>query len=213
MFEELAEVVNDNKGTVLDLIIDFIFGGTSDKLKAVKTVLVEQGRISDVIFWNNFSAFLRNCNYDVSKLRKLSILFEEQGNKRSTALILIKAIDDIDSEEKARCLANLTQSVINSEINVENYFRIFHTLRYLVKEDLNYISKSINGATFVQDIHLDDYIIAGIIRQVDGGYVYTERAYDLVEFGICRGEHISRPSQIKTRPVVALNLDDSLFNS
>lgn len=40
----------------------------------------------------------------------------------------------------------------------------------------------------LDDEHLDDFIVAGIMIGVDGGYAYTERAHDLMEFGIARGQ-------------------------
>ena len=122
-----AQVLSQNKSEILDLIIDVLFGGPSDKLKLLGDILLKDGRVSDLIFWHNFQMFLKEGNFDVAILRKLSERLEEHGNKKGYGIAIIKAIDDVESDEKARCLANLTQSVINSEITVENYFRVIHT--------------------------------------------------------------------------------------
>lgn len=199
-----AQTLNQNKSTVLDLIIDVLFGGASDKLKLLGDVLLQDGRVSDLIFFNNFQMFLKEGDFDVSILRKLSERLDEHGNKRGYGIAIIKAIDDVESDEKARFLANLTQSVINSEITVENYFRVIHTSKQLIREDLEFLSKKITKETFLENEHLDDYLVNGLIRQVDGGYVYTDRAWDIVEFGISRGHKIDRPDKIKEREVYSI---------
>lgn len=204
------EILNPVTNNILDMIIDILFGGTTDKLKLLKKVLMEDGRISDIYFYNNFCMFLKSGKFKKEDLRKLSGILEEFGNKKTHAMMIIKSIDDIESEEKARCLANLTQSVINSEIDINKYFRLMHTLKLLIAEDLKYIDTNISGKTLLSDEHLDDYLIAGIMRPVDGGYVYTERAHDLMEFGIARGHGYTRPKQIKQRPITLIGLSDCI---
>lgn len=199
--DSYIEVLKKNKSTILDLVIDVLFGGPSDKLKLLGDIMLKEGRISDLIFWNNFQMFLKEGNFDVTILRKLSERLEEHGNKKGYGIAIIKAIDDVESDEKARCLANLTQSLINDKITVEGYFRVIHTFKQLIREDLEFLSKNITKETFLDNEHLDDYLVNGLIRQVDGGYVYTDRAWDIVEHGICRGHKVDRPDKIKEREI------------
>lgn len=202
--DSYTQVLNQNKAEILDLIIDVLFGGSSDKLKLLGDVLLKDGRVSDLIFWNNFQMFLKEGNFDVTILRKFSERLEEHGNKEGYGIAIIKAIDDVESDEKARCLANLTQSVINSEITVEDYFRVIHTSKQLIREDLEFLSRSITAETFLDNEYLDDYLVNGLIKQVDGGYVYTDRAWDIVEHGICKGHKVNRPNKIKEREVFSI---------
>lgn len=199
--DSYVEVLKENKSTILDLIIDVLFGGPSDKLKLLGDIMLKDGRISDLIFWNNFQMFLKEGNFDVTILRRLSERLEEHGNKKGYGIAIIKAIDDVESDEKARCLANLTQSLINGKMTVEDYFRVIHTFKQLIREDLEFLSKDITKETFLDNEHLDDYLVNGLIRQVNGGYVYTERAWDIVEHGICKGHNMNRPDKIKEREV------------
>jgi len=202
------ETAKQNKNGLIDAIIDVIFGGTTDKLKLIVKCLMDDGRISDLLFLNNFEMFLRNGNFDRTQLRKFSGTLEEQGNKKAYAIALLKAISDVDSEEKARCLANLTQSVSWLEINLEKYFRLVHTLKQLVAEDLVFLSNSICKGKFLENKYLDDYIVLGLIREVDGGYVYTERAWELVKYGISRGHDVIIPNEIEKRSVFSMGLSD-----
>lgn len=202
------DLIVSGMSAALDILIDVFLGGSSDKLKLLKNILIADGRMSDIILYNNFCLFLKFGNFRPEDLRDLSVKLEEHGNKKSHALMIIKSIDDIESEEKARCLANLTQSVILSQIDINKYLRLIHTCKLLIAEDLKYIADNISGATILDDEHLDDYITYGIMRAVDGGYVYTERAHDLMEFGIARGHDYKRPAYIKERTVFGLGLSD-----
>lgn len=204
MKSSYLKILNQNKYAVLDIIIDVLFGGSSDKLKLLCKTLLKDGRVSDTVFIYNFDMFIRCGNFDMSQLRRFSEVLEEQGNKKSYAITIIKAIDDLDSEEKARCLANLTQSVINSQISVEKYLRLVHLLRHIIEIDLKFLSENICKGLFINNEYIDEYIISGIIREADGGYVYTEKAWDLVEYGILRGHDIKRPSNIEKRAVYSI---------
>lgn len=205
--EELWERFKPIGRKTLEGIIGFIQGDPVAVASCLAEINSEAGRMSDTIFWDNFRKFLQYGNFSIEKLRKFSEKLEEYGNKNDMAIRIIKMIDDIDSEEIARCLANLSQSVINEEITVDNYFRLIRTLRMLIPEDLVYIAQNIRKGTFDDCSYLDDYIVSGIIRGVDGGYVYTERAWALLKYGILRGHDIEIPARIETRPIVSLNFD------
>ena len=194
-----------SKIALLDDVIDIFFGSPTDKMKLIISKAQKAGRIRDLIYWNNFALFLREGNFDNEQLRKLSELLEEHGNKKMYAISIIKAIDDIDSEEKARCLANLTQSLINSEIVIRKYFRLINTTKRLTGDDLAFLSVHISRGKFLEHEYLDDFLTDGLIRMVDAGYVYTETAWDLMEFDSLRGHDINRPSEIERSRIVSLD--------
>lgn len=205
--ERIWEQLKPIGRNTLECIIGFIQGDPISIASCLAKINSETGRISDTIFWDNFKKFLQYGDFSIDKLRKLSEKLEEYGDKNDMAIRIIKMIDDIDSEEIARCLANLSQSVINEEITVNNYFRLIRTLRMLVPEDLAYMGQNVRKETFTESPYLDDYIVSGIIREVDGGYVYTERAWELLKYGISRGHGIEIPDKIKERPITSLDFE------
>ena len=207
MGNSIIEIVDQNRETIINDVIDALFGGPTDKLKLINKKLASEGRISDLLYLNNLEMFLKNANFDKARLRKFSEKLEEHGNKKSYAIALLKAIDDVDSEEKARCLANLTQSVVWSEISIEKYLRLVHTLRQLVEEDLEFLSSNISKGKFLDNEYLDDYIAFGIIREVEGGFVYTKKAWELLKYGICRGHDIKIPEKIESRSIISYGLE------
>ena len=185
----------------LEIVIDVLWGGRTDRLKLLCKLLNEQHSICDMRFLHNYNLFLSEGNFDPKKLRKFSERLEEQGNKEEYAMMVLGVIDSIDSKYKARCIANLTQSVVNDEIDVKKYLRLMHTLKLLIEGDLTYLDRNIQGGTITDIENLDDYLTYGIIRPVNGGYAYTERAHDLIQFGIKRGHDYRRPSSIPQRDI------------
>ena len=188
----------------LKIVVDVLFGGPSDKMKLLLEALQRQNSICDMRFMYNFKLFFDEGNFNPDQLRKFSEKLEEQGNKEHYAMMILAAIDSIESAQKARCIANLTQSVIHGQIDTRKYLRLLHTLKLLIEEDIKYLDRNIQGGTLIEIEHLDDYLVYGILRQVDGGYAYTERAHDLVEHGIKRGHSYHRPSSIPQREIISI---------
>lgn len=187
--------------SALEVVIDVLCGGTSDRLKQLYKALNEQHSICDMRFLHNYYLFLDEGNFNSKQLRRFSERLEEQGNKEDYAMMILGVIDSIESKYKARCIANLTQSVVNDELDVKKYLRLIHTLKLLIEEDLTYLDRNIQGGTVIDIENLDDYLTYGILRPVNGGYAYTERAHDLVQFGIKRGHDYRRPSSIPQRDI------------
>ena len=197
----MNSIDKEHIGNALEIVIDALCGGASDRLKQLYKLLCEQHSICDMRFLHNYYLFLNEGKFNPKQLRRFSERLEEQGNKEDYAMMILGVIDSIDSKYKARCIANLTQSVVNDEIDVKKYLRLIHTLKSLIEEDLTYLDRNIQGGTVTNIENLDDYLTYGILRPVNGGYAYTERAHDMVQFGIKRGHDYRRPSSIPQRDI------------
>lgn len=196
--------LKEQPDNALEVVIDVLFGGTSDRLKLLYKILIEQHSICDMRFLHNFYLFLEEGNFNDSQLRKFSEKLEEVGNKEEYALMILNAIDSIESKCKARCIANITQSVVWNQIDVRKYLRLVHTLKLLIEEDLMYLDRNIRDGIILDVENLDDFLTYGILRPVNGGYTYTERAHDIVEHGLRRGHSYKRPTSIPQRDIISI---------
>lgn len=175
--------------------------------------------ILDTIFINNFRTFLlygftEDTILDYDKLRKFSQKLEENGNATESAIRIIKCIESIETENKAKIISNLTQSLINSAIDHDNYFKLLKTVVQLTEEDISFLRNNITGKIMCSPERLDDFLILGLYRMVNGGYVFTERSWDLLEHGILYGHHVSRPQIIPKQNVQFLaSIDVTKFAS
>lgn len=156
-----------------------------------------------MIFWNNFYLFLQEGNFDYDRLRELAARLEESGNKKENANRIIYAINRIDDSRKAKFISWLTLSLIHRQIEFDVYFRLIKKVDNLVYEDLIYLSEQIENVKIdPEDKHIDEFLSNGLIYSVEGGFAYSDTAYDLIEYGIQRGHSVRRPDKKIERQVL-----------
>jgi len=49
-----------------------------------------------------------------------------------------------------------------------------------------------------------------MIYRIDGGFAYTDKAYDLVEYGIKRGHGVRRPEEKPERLIIEIATDEDI---
>lgn len=105
-----------------------------------------------------------------------------------------------------RCFKTwLTLSLINRAIEFDDYFRLIKAVENLICADLEYlVDEIVNIKINVQDIHIDDLLANGLVYNVDGGFAITDKAYDLVEYGIHRGHDVRRPKEKLERQIISV---------
>ncbi|SFP39538.1 hypothetical protein SAMN04487928_101231 [Butyrivibrio proteoclasticus] len=179
--------------------------------------------IRDGIFWENFYAFLTHV-YDFDEntgtlrdhnRKKLAELLAEQtpneeaeyegspDKLRENAKRLIKLIDDASTVQKAVYYANLARAALNMKITRNLFFKLCNCVRYLTEEDLIFLIDDIQktGTATIEDDRdtIDDFRAVGILMEVDGGFSYTQRAIDLVKFGLMYEKDVKILGEVQQR--------------
>ncbi|MEY8482596.1 hypothetical protein AALD74_12185 [Lachnospiraceae bacterium 48-21] len=181
--------------------------------------------LTDQIFIENLQAFLFHLNeVDVDKQTYL-----EDGMKRfSEALAdaspnveagyggnqkklheygkrILKAIDDCGTEQKALFLANISRALANHIISKKEYFKFIQCIRMLTEEDLEFISQNISDKTITTDEdYIDDFRALGLMKEVEDGFVYTERAFQFVNAAIRYESPVDVPEHIAQRNIMQM---------
>ena len=211
-----CELGDKTRGTLLETLINCFIDNPIDFGKNIAELMKQTKSIPDMILWNNFYLFLKDGNFDYDILRKLSERLEESGNQQEVATCIVYAINRVDDPRKAKYISWLTLSLINQQIEIDNYFRLIKSVENLVYADLIYLAENVeNVRVDLECSKIDDFFANGLIYNVDGGYAYADKAYDLIEFGIRRGHRIRRPSQKSERQILAITTDEdiaALFN-
>ena len=202
--EEIKTGITSEAQNLFELLVMFFSKDPVGAISKIKDILNESKSISDALFWNNFVHFLENGSFDYDKLRKLSSRLEENGDNRGSAVKIVQAINKVDEPIKAKYIAKLTQSLINDNIDRVQYFRLVQVVNRLIGNDLEYIANNVEAVKFnlADEEYVDDFISCGIIMSVDGGFAYTKRAYDLVEYGIRSGHSLRRPTSLPERQIM-----------
>lgn len=212
LLQEIGNELKDKtQGTLLEALINCFIKNPVDFGKNIIELMHQTKSIPDMILWNNFYLFLQEGNFDYDILRKLAVRLEESGNKQENATCIVYTINRVDDPRKAKSISWLTLSLINNEIDFDNYFRLVKTVENLVYADLIYISENVEKVTIDSDnIHIDDFLANGLIYSIDGGFAYTDKSYDLVEYGIQRGHNVRRPRKKPERQILAITTDEEI---
>ncbi len=212
LLQEIGNELKDKtQGTLLEALINCFIKNPVDFGKNIIELMHQTKSIPDMILWNNFYLFLQEGNFDYDILRKLAVRLEESGNKQENATCIVYTINRVDDPRKAKFISWLTLSLINNEIDFDNYFRLVKTVENLVYADLIYISENVEKVTIDSDnIHIDDFLANGLIYSIDGGFAYTDKSYDLVEYGIQRGHNVRRPRKKPERQILAITTDEEI---
>ena len=211
----LQEIGNELKGktkaTILEALVNCFVQNPVDFGKNVVELMHQTKSIPDMILWNNFYLFLQEGNFDYDILRKLAVRLEESGNKQENAACIVYTLNRIDDPRKAKFISWLTLSVINRQIDFDNYFRLVKTIDNLVYADLIYLSENVENITIdSNNSHIDDFLANGLIYSIDSGFAYADKSYDIVEYGIRRGHSVRRPKEKPERQVLGMSTIDDI---
>ena len=210
-----TELKNNTKTTLLEALINCFIQDSVDFGKNIIELLHQTKSIPDMILWNNFYLFLQEGKFDYDILRKLAVKLEESGNKKENATTIVYTVSWIDDPRKAKYISWLTLSVIDngSDMDFDKYFRLVKAIENFIYADLVYLSENVENVTIdLNNSHIDDFLANGMIYRIDGGFAYTDKAYDLVEYGIKRGHSIRRPKEKPERQIIEMATDEDAID-
>ena len=158
--------------------------------------------IREEIFWQNFIEYLDNACYDEDDLRKLSEMLAEDGNSDENAKRLIKIIDDVGTRKKALYISNLTRACCMHLIERSKFFKLSQCIVRLTDEDLTFLCDNISRKKVETDEeYIDDFRNCGLMKEVDGGFVYTKRAFELKKYSLWYEHDVEIP-EIPERQII-----------
>ena len=129
--------------------------------------------------------FLQEGKFDYDVLRKLAVKLEESGNKKENATSIVYTVNRIDDPRKEKYISWLTLSVRDNDMDFDKYFRLVKAIENFVYADLVYLSENVENVTIdSNNSHIDDFLANGMIYRIDGGFAYTDKAYDLVDLRV-----------------------------
>lgn len=208
-----TELKNNTKTTLLEALINCFIQDSVDFGKNIIELLHQTKSIPDMILWNNFYLFLQEGKFNYDVLRKLAVKLEESGNKIENATSIVYTINRIDDPRKAKYISWLTLSVIDNDMEFDKYFRLVKAVENFVYADLVYLSENVENVTIdSNNSHIDDFLANGMIYRIDGGFAYTDKAYDLVEYGIMRGHSVRRPEEKPERQILEMATDEDVID-
>lgn len=191
--------------TMLEELVTVIVGGDMLALgKLIRDILNSPYFVREQIFWQNFIDYLDNACDDEDDLRKLSEVLAEDGNSNENAKRLLKIIDDVGTKRKAVYISNLTRACCQQLIDRSKFFKLSQCIVRLTDEDLVFLCDNISKKKIETDEEfIDDFRNCGLIKEVDGGFVYTKRAFELKKYSLWYGHDVEIP-EIPERQIIGI---------
>lgn len=176
--------------------------------------------IRDGIFYECLETFLMNTyqyneetgQFEAENLKSLAAALAEaspnyeagyEGDPERLAEYakrLIKLIDDCGTKQKAYYLACLTRALLAHQIDTNQFFQLSRCIRNLTEEDLAFLGESIQeGILTGEEDYIDDYRSLSLLRETDGGFAYTKRAFELKKYVLKYESHVEIPQQFPQR--------------
>lgn len=197
-------------------------------LDLVKDIKNLPSTIRDGIFFECFETYILNLNeYDQKKkafvednLKKMAISLAEVSpndeadyagdpNKlHEYSKRIVKLIDDCGTTQKALYLANISRAFAKQEIDKRLFFKLGQCIRMLTEEDLLFLKKNVIKGTINGDSdYVDDFRGQGLMYEVDAGFAYSRRAFQLLKYALDYEGNVHIPEKFPERTVVSLDLD------
>ena len=94
-------------------------------------------------------------------------------------------MDDCGTIQKTYYTACFARAVRNKGIDSNMFFKLSHCIRSLTEEDFLLLKKSITTNVIDSDEdYIEDFRALGLMRDVDGRFAYTKRAFELNKYAL-----------------------------
>lgn len=173
--EKLNEIL---KNGALELA-STVFGVPVILGKIVKDVVVG---ISDILFWDKMTRFLKRALLDYDSQTKLASRFNNNNNAyKKYAKRLIHIINSVNDDQKIEYIADLTRCLLLCQLDFNLYYKLINFISVCTPEELEYIRKYDYNARSSLNLGISILYQYGLFAQVvdDGGIA----KYTLSSFG------------------------------
>ena len=103
--------------------------------------------------------------------------------------------------------------MINGVVDTATFFRLCRCVVNLTEEDLAFIRDNVSEDKIETDEeYIDDFRALGLLKEVDGGFDYTKRAFQLKKFALDYEGNTKIPETFRERQIMAVATDADIDN-
>lgn len=212
-------------------ILDVFSLDPAAALKLINDVKKLPSTIRDGIFFECLEAYISNVNeYDYKKKEFVENNLEKMANSLAEvspndeadyvgdpnrlheySKRIMKLIDDCGTIQKAVYLANITRAFAHHEIDKRLFFKLGQCIRMLTEEDLMFLKTNVTeGKVSEVGDYVDDFRGQGLMYEVDGGFAYSKRAFQLLKYALEYEGTVCIPDKFPERNVMTAMTNDEL---
>lgn len=226
----ISDTAKEKESEIIKNSINALLGDPVSALEMIRDIKSFPSAVRDGIFMECFQVFILNsCEYDVERqefvdktLSSFAAALAEVSPNQETdykgdpdrlieyAKRIVKMIDDCGTVQKAYYLACLARAVRAKQISSIEFFKFSHCIRSLTEEDLIFLKENITQEIIDTDEeYIDDFRALGLMKDVDGGFAYSKRAFLLVKYALDYEGKMTLPETYPERftPISVTSID------
>lgn len=191
-FEVLFEEINILGKELYDGLFELIPHG-----QAIKKAISIVSSWRDRALLKKYSMFVNGINIGIESQVELSEYFVKKEDQQEFFDIIIKTLDDVETDKKVGYLVNLTRSLLCDYINLDDYYRMVQCVKILLIQDIKFLQDNISKKDLVNNPNVDALFQMGLMHQAEltgttpgkvDIYSFTELANHLDKYGISFGD-------------------------
>ena len=156
-----------------------------------KTIVMIVKTVHDIpmlLFWSKIERFLRGIDsLSCDERQRIIERFADDGNEEYVKR-LICLIDDMDVDDKIDFIANLTKALAEGFIDTDMYFRLIHSIKNTLYEDLLYLKQNVRNNEIPRNINIVSLEQTGLAYQSviggEGVYEVSDLGTKVVYYGV-----------------------------
>lgn len=168
-----SDELNNEVKEIIGIFLEMIFEEAPIPIKLISGTLNVVTTLREKLLLSKFRMFIEGVFINPTDRIKISELFDCEQDQLEYVQILIKTLDDVETQEKVTYLINLTRALLIGIIEDKNdYYRMFNCVRTVLEQDLKYLSSNIESDMLLNNVHVDFLFQAGLMyKSYDSGTI------------------------------------------
>lgn len=182
--KESSEMRNYGKNVVEKLVATLVDHDKKAFISLINDVWNGPLFIRDEIFWQNFIQYINDTCTNQEELRKFSNRLAESDNPFEDVRRIIGIIDAAQTQKKVKYISNLTRACCMGNITKSKFFKLAQCIERLTDEDIDLLNNVSEAVVKTDEEFIEDFRNCGLLKEIDGGFAYTKRAYELKKYSL-----------------------------
>ncbi|MBD5456848.1 MAG: hypothetical protein HDR23_10390 [Lachnospiraceae bacterium] len=170
---------------ITDLFIKTVSGDGVSTIQFLAKVKEFASSIRDIMFYKKVEVLMRELENRDADRREIGKALAKSDYGSECGFALLKYIDDFESVEKGKYLANLLDSLSKGFISTQDCLTYARLLKDVSLTGLHFIKSNIGTKIFDESFTLKELLRFDLVYKVNnGGYAFEYMAYYLDKFAL-----------------------------
>lgn len=159
-----SDIFKNEGKEILSLFGDCVTGGIDSYSKLISKMSSFAFGFNTMFFMAKLKMYIEGVfEPDDNAKRKLAKKLVNDKEKLEYIHIVLKAIDEVETDSKMSYIINLSLALMNDFIQKEDFYRMIMAIKRLLNQDLIYMAENINQKNLKNNVHVDALLYNGLV--------------------------------------------------